>query len=617
MILGNSKPLGVAATVFLAVAIAGSVAGWRSAVEQRTQTSAELANDVLRASDQIDLLISRLRLATQSLAQGIDPQAGTIGGIDQAIATVDGFRTALAISPAGIVLDDSRTGKPAVGVDVSDRAYVEAHQTPGSDFFVGAPVSSRIDGAWTLPTSNAVRTENGELQAIAVISVSSEYFGSVRQIIGEAGAIPFVRRHGHEGFFPLGDEASPDVLDELFAQSPPFHLRTNAGASVSETPFGHIFFFSSATGNFDLAVVLPQTEINGAFNRRFAGLLFASLVCAVLLGAVSGAFAHSWQARRQQLAHTKRLEERLRLATSAAGVGIWDMDLGTGVLVWDKTMHDLYGVAEKDFNGAYEDWRSRVHPDDIAEAESEFNRCLDSGDSFESRFRIIANESTRYISANASVIKDNAGRPVRMIGANFDVTDQVKREAELEEARQAAEQTHAQMERDALHDALTGIANRRGLERELDAAHDAPRYNLVACIDVDHFKAVNDSLGHEAGDAVLTRVAEILTREVGENGFVARLGGDEFLVMAEGARADQEASLLCNEHSAAHSRTLSLERRDSRGRSKHRLCPRQPQLLAQAADIKCRHGALQSKGRGPESGRAVCGGVGHSRTNQA
>lgn len=83
-------------------------------------------------------------------------------------------------------------------------------------------------------------------------------------------------------------------------------------------------------------------------------------------------------------------------------------------------------------------------------------------------------------------------------------------------------------------DALTGLANRRGVLQKLEAAYKASRPLALFYIDLDKFKPINDQYGHEAGDAVLKRVAELFTAAVRENDLVARLGGDEFLIIMFG-----------------------------------------------------------------------------------
>jgi diguanylate cyclase (GGDEF)-like protein len=85
----------------------------------------------------------------------------------------------------------------------------------------------------------------------------------------------------------------------------------------------------------------------------------------------------------------------------------------------------------------------------------------------------------------------------------------------------------------ANHDALTGLANRAQFDARLDHLIDGAPYEgfAVMCIDLDNFKAVNDTYGHNAGDAVLIAAAKRFAERVGDNGLVARVGGDEFIVL--------------------------------------------------------------------------------------
>lgn len=107
----------------------------------------------------------------------------------------------------------------------------------------------------------------------------------------------------------------------------------------------------------------------------------------------------------------------------------------------------------------------------------------------------------------------------------------------------------ANAEHEALTDPLTGIANRRQLERSLDRfASDLAKYGsgyAVLFVDVDHFKSVNDELGHDAGDDVLTMVARTLRSCVRGGDVAGRWGGEEFLVLA--ASADEEQALALAE----------------------------------------------------------------------
>ena len=130
-------------------------------------------------------------------------------------------------------------------------------------------------------------------------------------------------------------------------------------------------------------------------------------------------------------------------------------------------------------------------------------------------------------------------------------------ETELVSALRAAEESDAkralaeqELRRLALHDALTGLPNRAGLKARFGAAPHGgtrERKSLAALfIDLDHFKAVNDSLGHSAGDNLLVSVAGRLAAAVQASGAVARLSGDEFVVVDEVAGTDDATALAAS-----------------------------------------------------------------------
>jgi len=110
-----------------------------------------------------------------------------------------------------------------------------------------------------------------------------------------------------------------------------------------------------------------------------------------------------------------------------------------------------------------------------------------------------------------------------------------------------------QMSYQATHDALTGLINRREFERRLDeamdSAHSEEAVHMLFYMDLDRFKAVNDSCGHQAGDNMLREVAALIKDEVRESDFVGRLGGDEFGALLIGCpidKARQIAADICN-----------------------------------------------------------------------
>ena len=126
----------------------------------------------------------------------------------------------------------------------------------------------------------------------------------------------------------------------------------------------------------------------------------------------------------------KKMTARLELATHASGVGVWDFDFVNDVLVWDDQMFALYGIQKEDFSGAYEAWQTGLHPDDKERGDREIGMALNGEKEFDTEFRVMWPDGTvRHIRAIAVVQRDGSGRPVHLIGTNWDITEQKRTKA--------------------------------------------------------------------------------------------------------------------------------------------------------------------------------------------
>ncbi len=131
--------------------------------------------------------------------------------------------------------------------------------------------------------------------------------------------------------------------------------------------------------------------------------------------------------------HLRSITERLSLATRAGGVGIWDWDIVNDTLVWDDQMYRLYGITPQAFGGAYESWKSGLHPDDVEAGHQAIQAAIDGAKEFNIEFRVVwPDSSVHYIRGLANVERDTMGKAIRMIGTNWDITDIKKTEKQLQ-----------------------------------------------------------------------------------------------------------------------------------------------------------------------------------------
>jgi PAS domain S-box-containing protein len=144
------------------------------------------------------------------------------------------------------------------------------------------------------------------------------------------------------------------------------------------------------------------------------------------------------------------LTERLQLAAEAAQLGIWDYDLLHNKLVWDARMLELYGLTPNTFDGTYADWKNRLHPEERNRVEQEYREAIEGRKAFNTSFRIVRPDGgEREIRARAHVQRNPAGRPARVVAVHWDVTAERRAQAEIELARDQAEDLNRQLE-DAL-----------------------------------------------------------------------------------------------------------------------------------------------------------------------
>ncbi len=222
-------------------------------------------------------------------------------------------------------------------------------------------------------------------------------------------------------------------------------------------------------------------------------------------------------------------DAKLAEAQEVAHLGSWEWNLVTGYQTWSDETYRILCAAPQSFRPTYRRFLSAVHPEDRTAVDDAVQRALYEGRSFSIDHRVrLPDGSERLLHQQGRVGFDEAGRKTRIVGTVQDITDRKRLEAKL--AHQA------------FHDPLTGLPNRALLlDRLRDALGAGTRRAPVAVlfIDLDNFKVINDSLGHETGDEVLVEIGHRLRAGLGPAPTVARFGGDEFVVLLESVTADE------------------------------------------------------------------------------
>jgi diguanylate cyclase (GGDEF)-like protein len=288
--------------------------------------------------------------------------------------------------------------------------------------------------------------------------------------------------------------------------------------------------------------------------------LYAALVAVGVIAPLIWAGLLMRQRHRNLLMLQQREEEleevshRLGLALDSSGIGVWEYHPDSGKLIWDRRMREMYDGSPDRNVFFYEDWEKAIHPDDAEAAREGLLQTMTEETPYLTQFRIVSpTGEIRYIRANGRVYRA-AGREMRIVGANWDVTKDMLLQAELREARSRAEEQNAQLratrrtlEHQSLHDALTGLPNRRFLDQFMEAGGgktEASHRMAFIHVDLDRFKEVNDTFGHAAGDEVLRQTTTRLLDLLAPDEFASRVGGDEFVVATSGPLVERRSREL-------------------------------------------------------------------------
>jgi diguanylate cyclase (GGDEF)-like protein len=222
---------------------------------------------------------------------------------------------------------------------------------------------------------------------------------------------------------------------------------------------------------------------------------------------------------RQREQALRESKQQLELALEAGALGLWDYDLATGALTWSERHAGLLGFAPNQRSATLRTVRDAIDTRDRRACLANLRRTVQQGVAFDQVYRIVWPDGTlHWLHSLGQVALDSRGVPRQLIGTSRDISDLKARQDELEQM--------------ARHDVLTGLPNRLLLcERLRDAMARARRgdYRLaVAYLDLDGFKAINDTHGHAVGDQLLRVVAHRMQRSLRAVDTLARMGGDEF-----------------------------------------------------------------------------------------
>jgi len=240
------------------------------------------------------------------------------------------------------------------------------------------------------------------------------------------------------------------------------------------------------------------------------------------------------QAQSELLTELRAKETFLLHTFEDAGVPMLLMEKSFRILDVNKAGCDLFGYSKQTLQGRHA--TELLHPDDSSEISPQFRQLL-AGEIKQYRItrRCINRQGkTLWLNSTISVVRDDDNEIEYVVIQAQDITEQYLLSKDLQHQ--------------ALHDALTGLPNRRALEKKLQGMLSQTLHSehVLCYLDLDQFKVINDTCGHIAGDALLKQISQLMRHELREQDMLARFSGDEFAVLMLNCSQQQAQEMLEN-----------------------------------------------------------------------
>ncbi|HVC17891.1 MAG TPA: EAL domain-containing protein [Rhodanobacter sp.] len=290
--------------------------------------------------------------------------------------------------------------------------------------------------------------------------------------------------------------------------------------SGASTPLTDAQFTLAARGQ----AVIYEAECIAKDGRRFQAMV--TNVPIVVDGRIVGVYgiAKDITERKRAEEHLRATRERMQMASQMARLGGWEISVQGDRVSWSDEVCAIFELPPGTLPCKGGGLR-RYAPEYRERAHALFDACVRDGTPFDEELQIVAAHGRRvWVRSIGQAVRDESGAVVRVQGVLQDITSRKIDEQKIQHL--------------AFYDPLTGLPNRQllldRLQQALTSHARSGKCGALLFIDMDNFKALNDTLGHAKGDQQLIEVARRLGSLIRNNDTVARLGGDEFVVMLEG-----------------------------------------------------------------------------------
>ncbi|MBV8469155.1 MAG: EAL domain-containing protein [Burkholderiaceae bacterium] len=405
-------------------------------------------------------------------------------------------------------------------IRIADRDYFSRQRdNPNAGLVVGTPIFSRINHRWAWVFSRRINKPDGSFGGVVYATLLIDGIDRVLMQIKLVEGQSITLRHADLALIASRDETKHEQLEDIgnravsteFASA----LRSNPDEGNFTEASRTMSYRRSGRHEFLITVGIPDTAIFSEWQRqlRVTSITVATLIAVNLTLLLL--VRRAWLRQTRDLAALNEVQELASLAS-------YEINLQTGDIKVSRNMYAVLGI-EPRHAMTVDNWIALIPEPPRSEIRNYFNHIVANRLPFIREYPIIRrdNGEQRWMFSKGQLHMGSSGQPIALMGTLQDISERKRAEDEIKNL--------------AYFDSLTALPNRRhlidSLKHELAQNSRRTSTSALLLIDLDNFKSLNDTRGHDVGDLLLKEVAHRLSRCTREADIVARLGGDEFVVV--------------------------------------------------------------------------------------
>lgn len=445
-------------------------------------------------------------------------------------------------------------------ISIKDRDHFQfPRDNPDLGLFVSKPIMGRISGSWIVILARRISHRDGSFAGVVFAPIE------LQQFINSFSAINV----GSRGFITLFDRQFG-----IIARHPePQGLGSSVGVKITTPQFQAMLQAGKESGSYQAKSVVDHIERSVSFRKIpdqplyiFVGLAFddylgewrkmatnaAILLAFFLLSTLTASWlaCRGWRRRLLVEEALNESDARLKAAQQLAQLGSWELNLSTHALTWSDEIFHIFEIDKAKFGASYEAFLNAIHPEDRELVNTAYSESVRNRSAYDIEHRLLLPDGRiKYVTERGETSYNLDGKPVRSMGTVQDITAQKEYEMRIQHM--------------AHFDSLTDLPNRElfydRLHQVIAQARRDGRTCALIFLDLDRFKAVNDTLGHHVGDMLLQAVAVRLKSSVRETDTVSRFAGDEFTVLLPYLNEKNGAEVVAAKITAALAQPFMLD----------------------------------------------------------